>query len=141
MSLSSGEVILLALIDVMTNKHLDDARERMRENIDADLSDIAKAINLERIGAEKRCRENILCTWFIGGLFSYDYHLARRTLVKCIALNPCRQITPEQAQKWLSVLWGGCQLLFKNDFSSHMNEIDRYLETEKEMGEDALPFM
>lgn len=86
MSLSSGEVILLALIDVMTNKHLDDARERMRENIDADLSDIAKAVNLERIGAEKRCRENILCTWFIGGLFSYDYHLARRALVKCIAL-------------------------------------------------------
>lgn len=41
----------------------------------------------------------------------------------------------------LSVLWGGCQLLFKNDFSSLMNEIDRYLETEKEMGEDALPFM
>lgn len=65
-------MIIIALIDVMTNKHLNDARERMRENINADLSDIAKAINLEKIGAEKRCRENILRTWFIGGLFNYD---------------------------------------------------------------------
>lgn len=141
MSLSYEEVILLALIDVMTNRHLDDARKRLRKDINADLSDIAKAINQERIGAEKRCRENILCTWFIGGLFSYDYHRAKIALTKCIMLNPCKQITPAEAEKLLSVLWWSCRRLFDNDFSFLMDEIDRYLETEKEMGEDALPFM
>lgn len=135
MSLSYEGVILLALIDVMTNRHLDDARERMRKDIDADLSDIAKAINLEKIGAEKQCRENILCKWFIDGLFSSDYHLAKRALVKCITLNPCRQITPEEAQKSLPVLWSSCQSLFGNDFSFLMDEIDRYLETEKTNGQ------
>lgn len=125
----------------MVNRHLNDARERLRKDINADLKDIAMQINEERQYAEKRVKNNILNTWFIGGLFSYDYHRAKIALTKCIALNPCKQITPAEAEKLLSVLWGSCQRLFDNDFSSLMDEIDRYLETEKAMGEDALPFM
>lgn len=136
-------MIIIALIDVMTNKHLNDARERMRENINADLSDIAKAINLEKIGAEKRCRENILRTWFIGGLFNYDYKKARLALTKCITLNPSKEVRPKEANQLLTVLWGSCQLLFRDDFSVLLDEIDRYLETEKAFEEDGIhqPFV
>lgn len=141
MSLPYEGVISLALVDVTVNKHLDDARERLRKDINADLKDIAVQINQEKQYAEKRVKNNILNTWFIGGLFSYDYHRAKIALTKCIALNPSKQITPAEAEKLLPVLWWSCRRLFDNDFSSLMDEIDRYLDTEKAMGEDALPFM
>lgn len=134
-------MIIIALVDVMTNKHLDEARKRLQNDINANLSDIAMQINKERIHAEKRCRDNILNTWFIGGLFNYDYEKAKIALAKCISLNPSKKVEPNEANQLLLVLWSSCRLLFKDDFSSLMDEIDRYLETEKEMGEDALPFM
>lgn len=143
MSLTSKEVLAIALIDVITNKNLEDARERLREDINADLSDIAERINEERTQAIKECRENILRTWFIGGLFNYDYEKAKLALTKCLVLNPSGSVKPRDANKLLIALWDSCQLLFEDDFSVLFDEIDRCLETEKIFEEDelSLPFM
>lgn len=138
------EVVIIALIDMLANKHLNDAREILRKDIDADLSEIALAINKERKWAVKQCRENILRCWFIGGLFNYNYEEARRALVKCVTLDPSKDVSPAEANKLLPVLWGSCQLLFKDDFSILFDEIYRYLKTEEvfeEDGDDAPPFV
>ncbi len=140
-----GDDVDIALVDGFASKHLEDARELLRNDIDADLSQIAFEINNERKWAVKQCRNDILRCWFIGGLFNYNYEEAQRALVKCITLNPCKDLTPAEANKLLPVLWGSCRQLFKDDFSALFDEIYRYLKTEElfeeEEGDDAPPFV
>ena len=60
----------IALVDMTHHRLLDDARERLNKNPNDDLSDIARELHLQVMNAEKKCRENILRTWFIGGLYN-----------------------------------------------------------------------
>lgn len=122
---------------------LEDARRRLRENIDADLKDIAVELYNQNEKTEKRIRSNILCTWFVGCLYNYDYERAKRALTKCITLEPDKPVDPQDADKLLAVLWQSCKLLFKDDFSALFDEIDRVIETNKAFDEDGInqPFV
>lgn len=133
----------IALVDMTHHRLLDDARERLNKNPSADLSDIARELHLQVMNAEKKCRENILRTWFIGGLYNYDYEAARIALAKCIALDPAKQISQKEANKLLPVLWQSCRLLFKDDFSTLFDEIERVIQTNKAFEEDGInqPFV
>lgn len=132
------------MIDMLASKHLEDARKLLRKDINADLSKIAFQINTERKNAVKNCEANILRCWFLGGLFNYNYKEARKALVKCVTLNPSKDVTSAEAEKLLPILWGSCRLLFNDDFSILFDEIYRYLEVEKIFEEEdgeAPPFL
>ena len=122
---------------------LEDARRRLRDDIDADLSDIAAKLYDQNEKTEKRIRSNILCTWFVGSLYNYDYERAKRALTKCITLEPDKPVDPQDADKLLMVLWQSCKLLFKDDFSALFDEIERVIETNKAFDEDGInqPFV
>lgn len=122
---------------------LEDARRRLRDDIDADLSDIAVKLYDQNEKTEKRIRSNILCTWFVGCLYNYDYERAKRALTKCITLEPDKPVDPQDADKLLMVLWQSCKLLFKDDFSALFDEIERVIETNKAFDEDGInqPFV
>lgn len=133
-------MIFIALVNATSNNFITETTARLKGNINADVSDIARRLNEEMRRIEKRGRENVIKTLFIGGLFNYNYTEAKRALTKCIALKPSKEVTVKEANELLPVLWGSCRVLLKDDFSVLMDEIDRYFETEKEFGDD-LPFV
>lgn len=127
----------------MGNRILRKVKKRLLENPNDDLKDIEEEMLEEKHAVEKRCRDNILRTWFIGGLFNYDYEAAKIALAKCITLDPAKSISVDEANKLLLVLWQSCKLLFKDDFSTLFDEIERVIETNKAFDDDGdnLPFV
>jgi hypothetical protein len=130
----------MALVDITHNSYIEKAREILKEDINADLKDLCTEMNLAKREENKRLLSNFTNTIVIGGLYNYDYNAARIGLTKAIILQPSKTLTKDEANKLLMNLYSSLNLLLKNDFSIVMNEIERYLEVEREMGDDALPF-
>lgn len=106
--------------------HIDEIRQRLRENINDSLSDIRKKIKEERAESERRHFNQRLNRWFVE-LFSGDYEEAKRVLTKCITLNPHKEVTPSEMAMMMPLIWKSCEILFDGDFNSLLAEIDRNL--------------
>jgi hypothetical protein len=130
----------VALVDITHNSYIEKARELLRKDINADLKDLCTEMNLAKREENKRLMSNFVNTLVVCGLYSYNYEAAKLGMTKCIVLQPHKTLTVDEADKLLMNLFGSLDLLLKNDFSVVMDEIERYLEIDKEMGGDTLPF-
>lgn len=127
-------------MDIRHNKYLEEAREILRKDINADLTVVSRKMIAENRDRLKRERVNVINTLIIGAIFNYNYEACRLAIVKGITLSPSKDVSVEEANKILTVLWGSLSNLLDNDFSPILNEVDRYLDTEKAF-DDELPFV
>jgi hypothetical protein len=130
----------MALVDITHNSYIEKARELLKENINADLKPLCVEMNNAKREENKKLMSNFVNTLVVCGLYDYNYEAAKLGMTKCIVVEPYVKLTVNEANKTLAILWRSLSLLLKDDFSVVMNEIERYLEVEREMGDDALPF-
>jgi hypothetical protein len=122
----------MALMEMAANKYFETARERVLADPNADLSDLEQTVSRERWESEKRARQRILNEWFCSGLFKNDYEAAKKNITKCIALKPSHELTVEEAEKLLPVLWASTEVLFSDGFDNLLGYIETHLSFDNE---------
>jgi hypothetical protein len=133
-------MIEIALVDIRHNKYLEEAREILRKDINADLTGLSRKMITENRDRVKRERVNVINTLIIGAIFNYNYEACRLAITKGVILSPSKDVTVNEANKILMIMWGSLSNLLDNDFSPILNEIDRYMDTEKAF-DGELPFV
>ena len=115
----------MALIDRARDIYFDRARERWKqEGFYADITDILDDYREETNKKIARDRENVLITFLIR-LYDYDHASLQLDITKLIVLQPKREFPAKDKRKLLQILWSTIQMLYEDDWSEVLNEVNR----------------
>lgn len=115
----------MALIDRASDVYFDRARERWKqEGFDADITDILEDYRAEINRKIKRDKVNVLSSFLIN-LYDYDHDSLQLDITKLIVLQPKREFPVEDKRKLLQILWSTIQMLYEDDWSEVLNEVNR----------------
>ena len=95
-------------------------------NADGDTGSLLKFMR-EEIKTNKkiaRNRENVLITFLIS-LYDYDHASLQLDITKLIVLQPKREFPAKDKRKLLQILWSTIQMLYADDWSEVLNEVNR----------------
>lgn len=70
-----------------------------------------------------RERVNILTTFLIN-LYDYDHDSLQLDITKLIVLQPKREFPAKNKRKLLQILWSTIQMLYEDDWSEVLNEVN-----------------
>ena len=115
----------MALIDRASDVYFDRARERWKqEGFDADITDILEDYRAEINRKIKRDKVNVLSSFLIN-LYDYDHDSLQLDITKLIVLKPKREFPAKDKRKLLQILWSTIQMLYEDDWSEVLNEVNR----------------
>ncbi len=115
----------MALIDRARDVYFDRARERWKhKGFDADITDILEDYRAETNKKIKRDKVNVLSTFLIS-LYDYDHDSLQLDITKLIVLSPSSEFLAKDKRKLLQILWSTIQMLYADDWSEVLNEINR----------------
>ena len=115
----------MALIDRASDVYFDRARERWKqEGFDADITDILEDYRAEINRKIKRDKVNVLSSFLIN-LYDYDHDSLQLDITKLIVLQPKREFSAKDKRKLLQILWSTIQMLYEDDWSEVLNEVNR----------------
>lgn len=115
----------MALIDRARDVYFDRAKERWKhKGFDADITDILDDYREETNKKIARDRENVLITFLIS-LYDYDHASLQLDITKLIVLQPKREFPAKDKRKLLQILWSTIQMLYADDWSEVLNEVNR----------------
>ena len=111
----------MALIDRARDVYFDRAKERWKqEGFYADITDILDDYREETNKKIARNRENVLITFLISLHASLQLDIT-----KLIVLQPKREFPAKDKRKLLQILWSTIQMLYADDWSEVLNEVNR----------------
>ena len=115
----------MGLIDRARDIYFDRARERWKQKgFDADITDILDDYREETNKKIARDRVNVLTTFLIS-LYDYDHDSLQLDITKLIVLQPKREFPAKDKRKLLQILWSTIQMLYEDDWSEVLNEVNR----------------
>ena len=115
----------MALIDRARDVYFDRARERWKQKgFDADITDILEDYRAETNKKIKREKVNVLSTFLIS-LYDYDHDSLQLDITKLIVLSPSSEFQAKDKRKLLQILWSTIQMLYDDDWSEVLNEVNR----------------
>ena len=115
----------MGLIDRARDIYFDRARERWKQKgFDADITDILDDYREETNKKIARDRVNVLTTFLIS-LYDYDHDSLQLDITKLIVLQPKREFPAKDKRKLLQILWSTIQMLYADDWSEVLNEVNR----------------
>lgn len=115
----------MALIDVSRNHFFELAKERWQaQGFDADITDILEKYKQIEHNKFVRDRVNTLMTFLIN-LYDYDHDSLQLDITKLIVLRPKREFPAKDKRKLLQILWSNIEMLYEDDWSEVLNEINR----------------
>lgn len=115
----------MGLIDRARDIYFDRARERWKqEGFDIDITDILDDYREETNKKIARDRVNVLTTFLIS-LYDYDHDSLQLDITKLIVLQPKREFPAKDKRKLLQILWSTIQMLYEDDWSEVLNEVNR----------------
>lgn len=115
----------MALIDASRNHFFELAKERWQaQGFDADITDILEDYRAETNKKIKRDKVNVLSTFLIS-LYDYDHDSLQLDITKLIVLQPKREFSAKDKRKLLQILWSTIQMLYEDDWSEVLNEVNR----------------
>lgn len=115
----------MALIDRARDVYFDRAKERWKqEGFYADITDILDDYREETNKKIARNRENVLITFLIS-LYDYDHDSLQLDITKLIVLSPSSEFQAKDKRKLLQILWSTIQMLYADDWSEVLNEVNR----------------
>ncbi len=115
----------MALIDVSRNHFFELAKERWQaQGFDADITDILEKYKQIEHNKFVRERVNTLMTFLIN-LYDYDHDSLQLDITKLIVLRPKREFPAKDKRKLLQILWSNIEMLYEDDWSEVLNEINR----------------
>ena len=115
----------MALIDRARDVYFDRARERWKQKgFDADITDILEDYRAEINKKIKREKVNVLSTFLIS-LYDYDHDSLQLDITKLIVLRPSSEFPAKDKRKLLQILWSTIQMLYADDWSEVLNEVNR----------------
>ena len=115
----------MALIDASRNHFFELAKERWQaQGFDADITDILEGYRAETNKKIKRDKVNVLSTFLIN-LYDYDHDSLQLDITKLIVLQPKREFSAKDKRKLLQILWSTIQMLYEDDWSEVLNEVNR----------------
>lgn len=115
----------MGLIDRARDIYFDRARERWKqEGFDIDITDILDDYREETNKKIARDRVNVLITFLIS-LYDYDHASLQLDITKLIVLQPKRKFPAKDKRKLLQILWSTIQMLYADDWSEVLNEVNR----------------
>lgn len=115
----------MALIDRARDVYFDRAKERWKqEGFYADITDILEDYRAETNKKIKRDKVNVLSTFLIS-LYDYDHASLQLDITKLIVLQPKREFPAKDKRKLLQILWSTIQMLYEDDWSEVLNEVNR----------------
>ena len=124
----------MALIDRARDVYFDRARERWKQKgFDADITDILEDYRAETNKKIKRDKVNVLSTFLIS-LYDYDHDSLQLDITKLIVLRikesyykslAGNSLLGQDKRKLLQILWSTIQMLYADDWSEVLNEVNR----------------
>ncbi len=115
----------MALIDRARDVYFDRARERWKhKGFDTDITDILEDYRTETNKKIKRDNVNVLSTFLIS-LYDYDHDSLQLDITKLIVLSPSSEFHAKDKRKLLQILWPTIQMLYADDWSEVLNEVNR----------------
>ena len=115
----------MGLIDRARDIYFDRARERWKqEGFYTDITDILDDYREETNKKIARDRVNVLTTFLIS-LYDYDHDSLQLDITKLIVLQPKREFPAKDKRKLLQILWSTIQMLYADDWSEVLNEVNR----------------
>lgn len=115
----------MALIDASRNHFFELAKERWQaQGFDANITDILEDYRAETNKKIKRDKVNVLSTFLIN-LYDYDHDSLQLDITKLIVLQPKREFSAKDKRKLLQILWSTIQMLYEDDWSEVLNEVNR----------------
>lgn len=115
----------MALIDRTRDIYFDRAKERWKQKgFDADITDILEDYRAETNKKIKRDKVNVLSTFLIS-LYDYDHDSLQLDITKLIVLSPSSKFPAKDKRKLLQILWSTIQMLYADDWSEVLNEVNR----------------
>lgn len=115
----------MALIDRARDVYFDRAKERWKqEGFYADITDILEDYRAETNKKIKREKVNVLSTFLIS-LYDYDHDSLQLDITKLIVLSPSSEFPAKDKRKLLQILWSTIQMLYADDWSEVLNEVNR----------------
>lgn len=115
----------MALIDRAMDVYFDRARERWKhKGFDTDITDILEDYRTETNKKIKRDNVNVLSTFLIS-LYDYDHDSLQLDITKLIVLSPSSEFHAKDKRKLLQILWSTIQMLYADDWSEVLNEVNR----------------
>ena len=85
---------------------------------------VAKYYRAETNKKIKRDKVNVLSTFLIS-LYDYDHDSLQLDITKLIVLSPSREFPAKDKRKLLQILWSTIQMLYADDWSEVLNEVNR----------------
>lgn len=129
----------MALIDKARDVYFDRARERWKQKgFDADITDILEDYRAETNKKIKRDKVNVLSTFLIS-LYDYDHDSLQLDITKLIVLSPSSEFSAKDKRKLLQILWSTIQMLYADDWSEVLNEINFLAEWDKRNKDEDYP--
>ena len=115
----------MALIDASRNHFFELAKERWQaQGFDADITDILEKYKQIEHNKFVRDRVNILMTFLIN-LYDYDHDSLQLDITKLIVLRPRNEFPAKDKRKLLQILWSNIEMLYEDDWSEVLNEVNR----------------
>ena len=115
----------MALIDASRNHFFELAKERWQaQGFDADITDILEGYRAETNKKIKRDKVNVLSTFLIS-LYDYDHDSLQLDITKLIVLSTSSEFPAKDKRKLLQILWSTIQMLYADDWSELLNEVNR----------------
>lgn len=115
----------MALIDRARDIYFDRAKERWKQKgFDADITDILEDYRAEINKKIKRDKVNVLSTFLIN-LYDYDHDSLQLDITKLIVLRPRSEFLAKDKRKLLQILWSNIEMLYEDDWSEVLNEVNR----------------
>ena len=115
----------MALIDRARDVYFDRARERWKQKgFDSDITDIIEKYRKVEHDRFVRDRVNVLVTFLIN-LYDYDHEALQLDITKLIVLSPSSEFPAKDKRKLLQILWSAIQMLYADDWSEVLNEVNR----------------
>ena len=85
---------------------------------------VAKYYRAETNKKIKRDKVNVLSTFLIS-LYDYDHDSLQLDITKLIVLSPSSEFPAKDKRKLLQILWSTIQMLYADDWSEVLNEVNR----------------
>ena len=115
----------MALIDASRSHFFELAKERWQaQGFDANITDILEKYKQIEHDRFVRDRVNTLMTFLIN-LYDYDHDSLQLDITKLIVLRPKREFPAKDKRKLLQILWSNIEMLYEDDWSEVLNEINR----------------
>lgn len=115
----------MAIIDASRNHFFELAKERWQvQGFDADITDILEKYKQIEHDRFVRDRVNTLMTFLIN-LYDYDHDSLQLDITKLIVLRPKREFSAKDKRKLLQILWSNIEMLYEDDWSEVLNEVNR----------------